>query len=136
MVPRVDQNLGSRTCCARHQQGHTPIGETGVIEDWRERLVFHKHQFIGSKPDIRGTQQFLKPLPFLAWVNFPKRVPVFAKPQEGMSMRNTSRAWNILSVSGDRIRFAEGTFPRRSKSRYFFPKGGVSHCTTPNLQKR
>src|ERR1700677_81447 len=32
------------------------------------------------------------------WINFPKRVPVFAKPQEGTSMRKDSSASKILSV--------------------------------------
>src|SRR5581483_48373 len=32
------------------------------------------------------------------WMNFPKRVPVLANPQEGSSIRNVSSAWKIESV--------------------------------------
>src|SRR5256885_16925674 len=37
------------------------------------------------------------------WTNFPKRVPVFANPQEGISIRNASKARNTFSVSCDFI---------------------------------
>src|SRR6266852_9870507 len=32
------------------------------------------------------------------WINFPKRVPVFAKPQDGSSMRKVSSASKICFV--------------------------------------
>jgi hypothetical protein len=33
------------------------------------------------------------------WTNFPKRVPVFAKPHEGNSIRNLSSACHDFSMS-------------------------------------
>src|SRR3974390_127614 len=40
-----------------------------------------------------------------AWTNLPKRVPVFAKPQEGSSMRNWFRA---RMISSDLLEFMAG----------------------------
>src|SRR5215831_16141307 len=37
-------------------------------------------------------------------MNFPKRVPVFAKPQDGSSMRKVSSAVKTLSLVGESIR--------------------------------
>ena len=43
-----------------------------------------------------------------AWMNLPKRVPVLAKPQEGTSMRKSSRALSIRSMLWSFI-FSTGT---------------------------
>src|SRR5207302_8233649 len=42
-------------------------------------------------------------------MNFPKRVPVLAKPQDGSSMRNVSSAAKTLSLAGASMRTSLGS---------------------------
>src|SRR5262245_5946513 len=61
VMTSVHEHICLRSCVARKQQCHSPIGDISVIKSWFERLIFDQQSLFRVEAGMHFSERLLEP---------------------------------------------------------------------------
>src|SRR6516164_3356872 len=61
MMAGVHQHFRPWTRASRQMEGHSPIGDIGVINGWLKRFIFHEQPLLGRETRVHLFQRIFEP---------------------------------------------------------------------------